>query len=404
MHSTRLVSAVLAAALLAGVGVFAQNGTPINPNSNNPLTVAVYGDSPYGLNPTDTTQTDKTLAFISTINRDPKVDLVLHVGDIHSGKQYCTEAYDRTIADLWNAFKNPLIYTPGDNEWTDCHKSGEGGHVYLDPPTNSIPVDYADGDPVANLDLIRSIFFANPGYSLGGRKKQVLTQSQAFPAHLADLNYVENVMWEQSRVLFVTINVPGGSNNDGDNWFGQARTQAQTDEIAERTQADLDWLDAAFAQAQQDGVEGVVIQLQADMWDLDSKAVTHLANYEPIIRSIADHTQTFGKAVLLFNGDSHRYRSDNPLEQGQVCVFEAPAGTGTVACNSIPNAADFTQDAWDNHPGSPNYDVPNFHRVVVHGSTEPLEWLRLTITPGANAPASANAFGPFAWERVQPLP
>jgi hypothetical protein len=402
MHSTRMVSAVFAAGLFAGTGAFAQNGTPINSHSKNALTVAVYGDAPYGLNPTDTIQIDKTSAFIASINADPKVDLVLHVGDIHSGKQYCTEAYDRGIYDLWTAFKDPLIYTPGDNEWSDCHKSGEGGHAYVDSPTNSIPVDYADGNPIANLDLVRSIFFANPGYSLGGRKKRVLTQAENYDlAHPIDGNYVENVMWEQSRVLFVTINVPGGSNNDNVNWFGRARTQAQTDEIVQRTQADLDWLDAAFAQAQKDGVEGVVIQAQADMWDLDSKPVTHLVNYEPFIASISTHTQTFGKPVLLFNGDSHHYRSDNPLEQGQPCVFEAASGTGTVACSSIPAAADFTPDAWDNHPG---YKVPNFHRVVVHGSTEPLEWLRLTITPSATADAGANAFGPFTWERIDPLP
>jgi hypothetical protein len=401
MHRRRIIPAALAAALFAGAGVFAQNGTPINPNSKNPLTVAVYGDSPYGVSPTDTTQTDKTLAFISTINADPKVDLVLHVGDIHSGKQFCTEAYDRQVFNLWTAFKNPLIYTPGDNEWADCHKAGEGGHVYLDPPTNSMPVDFADGNPVANLDLIRSIFFGIPGYSLGGRKKQVLSQAFNYDAaRPSDGNYVENVMWEQSRVLFLTINVPGGSNNDSDNWFGQARTQAQTDEIAQRTQADLDWLDAAFAQAQKDGVQAVVIQVQADMWDLDSKPVSHLANYEPFIGNIAAHTQAFGKPVLLFNGDSHHYRSDNPLKQGQPCAFEAGIGTGTVACSSIPAAVDFTPDAWTNHPG---YNVANFHRVVVHGSTEPLEWLRLTITPGANAPASSNAFGPFTWERIQPL-
>ena len=52
------------------------------------------------------------------------------------------------------------------------------------------------------------------------------------------------------------------------------------------------------------------------------------------------------------------------------------------------------------HPG---YDVPNFHRIVVHGSTFPLEWLKLTDRPGANAPQGATAFGPFSWEReIQP--
>jgi len=126
MHK-RLISGVAAAVVAVSTVVGAQNGTPINPNSKNTLTVAVYGDSPYGTIPTDTTQTDKTLAFIDSINQDPKVDLVLHVGDIHSGSQFCTEAYDRQIYDLWTTFKNPLIYTPGDNEWADCHKAKKGG-------------------------------------------------------------------------------------------------------------------------------------------------------------------------------------------------------------------------------------------------------------------------------------
>lgn len=390
----RSISGVAVAVVAASTVVGAQNGTPINPNSKNTLTVAVYGDSPYGTNPTDTTQTDKTLAFIDSINTDPKVDLVLHVGDIHSGSQFCTEANDRQVYDMWTTFKNPLIYTPGDNEWTDCHKAKEGG---------GLGVDYADGNPAANLDLVRTIFFANPGYTLGGRKKRVLTQAQIYDAAAfpTDGQYVENVMWEQSQVLFVTLNIPGGSNNDADNWFGKPRTQQQTDEIAHRTDADLRWLDAAFAQAQHDAVEAIVIQQQADMWDLDDKPVAHLANYETFIAAIASHTQAFHKPVLIFEGDSHHYRSDNPLKQGQGCIFEA--GADTVACNSLPNSTTFTQDAWNNHPGSPDhYDVENFHRVVVHGSTEPLEWLRLTITPGVKASPSANAFGPFSWTRVLP--
>ena len=172
MHTRRTLGAIAAATLVAGAGVIAQNGNPLNANSKNVLTLAVYGDSPYGTSPTDTVQTDKTAAFIDSINNDPKVDLVLHVGDIHSGSQFCTESYDRTIADLWLGFKNPVVYTPGDNEWTDCHKKKQGGHL---------GVDYADGDPLANLDLVRSIFFANPGYALGGRHKQVLTQAQQVP-------------------------------------------------------------------------------------------------------------------------------------------------------------------------------------------------------------------------------
>jgi len=392
MRSSRVLGAVIAATVFGGVGVVAQNGTPLNPHSKNVLTLAVYGDSPYGTSPTDTAQTDKTSAFIESVNNDPKVDLVLHIGDIHSGSQYCTESYDRTIADKWTAFKNPLIYTPGDNEWTDCHKKKQGGHL---------GVNYADGYPLANLDLVRSIFFANPGYALGGRNKRVLTQALQYdPNHPEDSDYVENVMWEQSQVLFVTVNVPGGSNNDADPWFADsppaetaAQTAARVADRTRRTAADLRWLDAAFMQAQRDGAQAIVIGLQADMWD-GEKGSAHVANYKPFINSIAAHTAEFGKPVLLFNSDSHVYRSDNPLQVNAPCQIES--GATTKACS---NDAAATQ--------VPNYsgdypNVSNFHRVVVHGSTFPMEWLRLTVTPGANAPAGATAFGAFSWQRVQP--
>jgi calcineurin-like phosphoesterase family protein len=396
MRSLRFSCTVLGAALVAGAPAHAQQGTPFNPHSNNVLTVAVYGDSPYGTSPTDRTETDLTAAFIASINADPKVDLVLHVGDIHSGSQFCTAAYDQEIFDLWTAYKNPLIYTPGDNEWTDCHKTKEGGHVVA----NGNPVDYAAGDPLANLALIRSLFFADPGYALGGRHKRVFSQSEVFnEASPNDVKYVENVMWDQSKVLFLTLNIPGGSNNDADPWFGQPITQAQTDEMTQRTQADLHWLDLAFAQAEHDGVEAIVISSQADMWDRDGNALSHIANYEPFIASIAAHTLAFGKPVLLFEGDSHHYRSDNPLQSGQPCVFESGVGTGVVDCKSIAESATFTQDAWNNHP---SYNVSNFHRVVVHGSTTPLEWVRLTITPGATTPTTATTFGPFSWQRIRP--
>src|SRR3954453_3611654 len=79
MLTVLLVAAASASAVSAG------NGTPFNTGSANTLTLAVYGDSPYGTAVGDQTQVSATPAFIDTINADPKVDLVLNVGDIHSG-------------------------------------------------------------------------------------------------------------------------------------------------------------------------------------------------------------------------------------------------------------------------------------------------------------------------------
>lgn len=344
------------------------------------LTVAVYGDAPYGTSPTDNAQFLATPAFIQSINADRDVRLVLHVGDIHSGKQFCTEAYDRAVFNLWSAFERPLIFSPGDNEWTDCHKPAQGGGTFnattgqidfvLDASGN--PVDFANGDPLANLALVRSIFFPRPGWSLGKHPRRVRSQAQHFDhRHPADAAFVENVMWEASDVLFVAINLPGGSNNDTDVWYGApTASQAQLAETAARTAADLRWLDAAFARAREARAQAVLIQLQADMWD-NEKGPAHQAAYEPIVASIASHTLAFGRPVLMVNGDSHVFLSDNPLAASDPLNFM--------------------------HPG---HDVSNFHRIVVHGSTFPLEWLRLTVDRhGAPGP---DSFGPFHWERVIP--
>jgi hypothetical protein len=353
---------------------------PLVAASRAPSTVAVYGDAPYGTTPTDDSELLATPAFIDNINADRDVSRVLHVGDIHSGKQYCTEAYDRKIFELWTRFEAPLIYTPGDNEWADCHKAAEGGGTWnattqridyvLD--ANGKPVDYANGDPVANLELVREIFFPRVGVTLGRHPALVLSQAEVpSPGHPADHRFVENVMWVQSNVLFVAINLPGGSNNDADVWYGApTATAVQTRESDERTGADLRWLDLAFAVAGFAGLDGVVIETQADMWDAE-KGPAHQTGYEPFVASIASHTTKLGKPVLMLNGDSHVYRSDSPLSAADPLAYM--------------------------HPG---YDVPNFHRIVVHGSTFPLEWLKLTIDPSAHAPNGADAFGPFSWKRI----
>jgi hypothetical protein len=56
-------------------------------------------------------------------------------------------------------------------------------------------------------------------------------------------------------------------------------------------------------------------------------------------------------------------------------------------------------DDWTAHP---TYNVPNFHRIVVHGSTTPLEYLRVSIDARHPPAPGPSSFGPFSWERVQP--
>jgi hypothetical protein len=388
--------------------------------------LAVLGDMPYGASPTDTVEFDASPAYITAINGDKDVSMVLHTGDIHSGKQYCTQAYDTSIYSQWAAFKAPLVYTPGDNEWADCHKKKEGGGAYNATTglidyvfdSSSSLVNYAGGDPVANLELVRSVFFAAPGKTLGG-SMTVHTQAQEYdPAHPTDSSYVENVWFEKSGVLFVTLNIPGGSNNATDPWYGvPTMNPAQQTLVANFTGAAMRWLDTAFTKAAANGDKGVVIMEQADMWDLDglTMANQHLTQYKQYVDKIAGLTTTFAKPVLLINGDSHFYRSDNPLMKGAACKVEIPSVTGsksittTTCADSVANGAlkGLTlADPYDTVQPTGTYNVANFHRIVVHGnataSATDKEYVKLAVDPSVNAAASENAFGPFSWTRVQP--
>jgi len=360
------------------------------------FSAAVFGDIPYGTGPTDTSEFLAFPAYVKSINADPDISLALHAGDIHSGKEFCTEAYDVSIFNILKTLTAPLVYTPGDNEWADCHKIKQGGGSFnantgavdFVRDANGNLADYFGGDPVANLALVRSIFFTAPGRTMGGAMA-VHTQAQEFdPAFPTDSQYVENVWFIRSGVLFAAVNVPGGSNNGTDPWYGApSMSPAQAQEVANRTGAAQRWLKTAFDRATSENVSSIVLMEQADMWDLDGVASSHIAQYKPYIDTIAARTATFGKPVLLINGDSHIYRSDNPLVKGAPCLIEPSSGVAAIGC---------TDDAFNNQPNG--YNVPNFHRLVVHGSTTPLEWLKLTVDPGTSN-TGPTAFGPFSWQR-----
>ena len=99
-------------------------------NRGHPLTVAVFGDWPYSQN-----LLDNAHLLINSVDADRDVSLVIHVGDIHSGSMPCTSAgilppiptskpgWNQEIFFEFQQFRDPLVYLPGDNEWSDCHKS-----------------------------------------------------------------------------------------------------------------------------------------------------------------------------------------------------------------------------------------------------------------------------------------
>lgn len=230
-----------------------------------------FGDMPYHL-PEDYARFEN---LIKQVNHEKSVFSV-HVGDIKSGSTPCSDEYFAKIHAYFETFSKPMIYTPGDNEWTDCNREAAGAY-----------------DPLERLALLRKMFFEG-GQSFG--KKKIPLYSQSLNPEFS--RYVENVAWEHGGIQFATIHLVGTSNN----FRGTDNT-----EYIEREKANLAWLDEIFRKAA--NKKGVVFFTQADMF-YGGKIV-------PVFKGICDKlselSRTYGKPVLWVNGDSHHFIVDKPL-------------------------------------------------------------------------------------------
>jgi hypothetical protein len=258
-----------------------------------PFSFAAFGDMPY-CRPGDAAACDEEVArvigLIQAINaRQPA--FTIYVGDTKGGAEACTDAivFDRTL-DWMGRIDGALIYTPGDNEWTDCWQPRAGGH-----------------DPIALLGRIRERFFAEPR-SLGRAPMALHRQADLSPAHA---RFVENARWSWNGVLFMTAHVPGSDNNRPPDGGPQPPGAAQ--EWPERNAANLAWIEAGFAEAARLGSPAMVIALQADLFYRDRCGRGTVAGHADTRRVLAEQARRFGRPVLLVHGDSHVFLLDRPI-------------------------------------------------------------------------------------------
>ncbi len=242
------------------------------------FSVAMMGDHPYGAE-----GYAKWPAMINSINRD-SVAFVVHNGDFKNGSSVCSNEVFQDRLTLFEASVHPFIFTPGDNEWTDCHRANNGSY-----------------DPLERLDMLRRMFFPN-NQSLGRRKIEVTRQTEDPRFSL----YRENAIWSEGSVVFVTAHVVGSNNNWG-------RTEEMNREYTARNLANLYWLRTAFALARDNDFDGVVIIMQADMeWEQPRTSLIRLG-FNDTIDILAQEVQAFRKPVLLVQGDTHQLKIDKPL-------------------------------------------------------------------------------------------
>lgn len=301
------------------------------------ISFAVIGDVPYGA-----AQIAAFPGWVDRINLQPGLDLAFHVGDIKNGSSPCTDEYNAMIRQQFNRFEMPLLYTPGDNEWTDCHRPAAGAY-----------------HPLERLQAIRAAFYETEGLSLGARPIEVDSQ--------ADLGFPENQALRTRGVEMATLHVVG-SNNDRAPWTGigyTAPTAQQLTEESTRMAASIDLVHDTFARARQTSARAVALFQQADMFDPSYQPTWDVSAFQPLVQALVREASTFDGEVYLFDGDSHRYNVDHPVA----------AGSEWLGVYGVDGKAD------------------NLTRITVDGEANNTNFLQVTL----NRPGAQDV---LSWERV----
>jgi hypothetical protein len=259
----------LAILVILGFGIVLAKVQEVPPGEGDAGTtkfeIGLIGDIPYNAE-----QQRKTEVLFGQLNSE-NLAFVVHVGDIKSASSPCTdEVFFRERKRFENS-DHPLVYIPGDNEWTDCYRTGY--------------------DPIERLDRLRKIFFVG-NESLGEETIPLTRQSADYP---------ENVRWTYGNVTFLGLNIPGSNNNRG----------RAPDEYAARNEANLEWMREGFDQAEADGSSAVMIAIQANPGF--TRPPDKRTGYNDFLSTLEGETFAFGKPVVLVHGDTHTFRVDKPM-------------------------------------------------------------------------------------------
>jgi len=298
-------TAAVVAAVFAGI---AHGGGPATGNDvgHGPdrFTVGLFGDMPYGA-----LGRSQYPALLTDINRS-KVAFSIYDGDLQAGGDGpCTDNLYTTALANFDSLDRPLVWVPGDNDWTDCW----GRYGAVQQPYQ---------DPIERLNHERTLF--DPTNQSLGRRTLTLTRQSSEGGQYK--LYSENVRWTYGPVVFIGMNVQGSNDNypypetDGESGAvvvrSAAEIQRERDEEVARKAADLHWLTESFAYAKQVHAKGVLIDWQGDPNFNNEQHLTNPHDYDAFadyVNALRDAATSFPGQVVLVHGDSHYFKVDKPI-------------------------------------------------------------------------------------------
>ena len=293
-------------AVRAGLDGNASEGQGDEDQGHDVYAIGLWGDFPYS----DVQATTGVPNLIADMNSQD-LEFTAHDGDLKAGNSTpnsttpttCSDALYVQALGYFNSLKAPAIFTPGDNDWTDCDRASNGGFSSLE-----------------RLDHERLVFFSTP-FSLG--QHHLFQQVQLTPTCLGvsgNVPCVENRRWRVGRVTYATLNIQGSCNNLCD-------TLPDPAEYAARNAADIAWMQETFAEAKEHHSVAVMLISQGDSgFDATDGTRGPLRNpktlaetdgqpdgFQTFLLALRDEVVAFEKPVAYVHGDSHYFRIDKPF-------------------------------------------------------------------------------------------
>jgi hypothetical protein len=198
------------------------------------------------------------------------------------------------------------MFTPGDNDWTDCDRPSNGGFSSLE-----------------RLDHEREVFFSTP-FSLGQHRMRQEVQTALLCLGVSgDVACVENRRWTVGGVTYATLNIQGSCNNlcdfapDPNEWLA-------------RNQANIAWMQETFDEATARRSAAIMLISQANPgWDQsdpraplrDPRTLAQTDDdpdgFQQFLVALRDEVIAFRRPVAYVHGDSHYFRVDKPFRDIQ---------------------------------------------------------------------------------------
>jgi len=264
-----------------------------------PLIFSVMADIPY-----DSSEAVVLQEHVADHNKYSPSEFIVHLGDFRgSASNNCIETDYSSVADILTGLKVPGFMVPGDNEYNDCSDPAQGWAYWTQ-------------------------YFLNFENNFCGA-----------PAEERQSVRPENFAFIRSGVLFIGLNLVGGTIHDQNEWNT-------------RMQQDADWVGEQF-QAKINQVRGAVIFAQAG------------PNFKRTLffDQFRQHAATFGKPVLFMHGDGHTWIQDQPFPEPNILRVQVDDGGSTVQPVQVTVALDttlsmfvFKQNPWPQN--TPVYNMP----------------------------------------------